>query len=488
MNLTKKACGVLVLIGLVSGLTACDTGSASSSPSQQAKLFSGAFIGSGLSTTVSVGSFSAAASLSQGARAGHTATLLDTGNILVVAGVDANGGFHQENELYDPQADTWTPVSQLSTSQNQGRLMDTTNTFPTGRQFHTATKGTTGVVVICGGLGFERIVNNQPVIEALGTTYTFNPQTNDFGLTPAPMVTPRYFHLAELLSNGTVLATVGWDQFGQGPKIALQSAEIFDIGLGTWSAAAGGAQAVTAGHTWGNMNVFGQNVIVVNGARFDNAAPPQMQQPIGMQVYGVSPIAVMIGSPNSTGRYSAGGEIYNVTNGNFGTGPTSTRNVGQAGVILSGAARLNSGGDIYYAGGENGTQGRFQNIATTELLEVATGQFKAGPEIGTSVPGAGGAPPTPIPTTHTEVGEIGVSGDVLIVGGAILNAQGQPQETPFCEIYDRLNNVMKGNLNMAEGRIDHRVVPIRGTNNILVIGGRDAAMNAPKDTCEIYRR
>ncbi|MBL4846832.1 MAG: hypothetical protein JKY65_15035 [Planctomycetes bacterium] len=495
MNLTKKASlsvAVLSLVGFLSVLTACDTGSGGLNPASQAKLFSGAFIGSGLTTTVSIGSFSAAASLSEGARAGHTATLLDTGTILVTGGVDANGGFHTENEIYDPAADTWVTVSSLSTPTGGQMLDPAGGTFVTGRQFHTATKTPTGVVVICGGLGFERVVNSTPVIEALGTTYTFNPTTNLFALTPAPMVTSRYWHMAALLSNGTVLATAGWDQFGQGPKTALQSAEIFDTGQGTWSSVQGGAQAIVAGHTWGNMHVFGQNVIVVNGARFDNAVPPtQQQMPIGIAIFGVSPQAVMIGSPGSTGSFSSGGEIYNVTNGLFGSGPASTRNNGQNGVLLSGSARLASDGNIYFAGGENlgpNRDTRFQNLSSTELLEISTGQFKAGPEIGESVPPAtAGNPPTPIPTTHTEVGEIGVSGDVLIVGGAILTQQG-PLETDFCEIYDALNNLMKGNLTLAEGRIDHRVVPITGTNTILVIGGRDAAMNAPKDTCEIYAR
>lgn len=493
MNLRATLATALGLTAAVAcGLTGCDTGNAGLSPKQQAALFSGAFIGSGLTTTVNIGSFSAAASLSQGGRAGHTATLLDTGNVLVVAGVDGNGAFHQENEIYDVAADTWTAVSTLNAANpNAGRLMDPTGAFVTGRQFHTAVKGTTGVVIVCGGLGFERLQNNQPLIEALTTTYTFNPTTNTFALSQTPMPTARYWHLSSLLSNGTMLTCVGWDQFGQGPKIALQSADIFDPASGGWTPVQGGAQALSAGHTYGNIHQFGQNVIVINGGRFDNAAPPtQQQMPIGLSVFGVSPQAVMIGSPGSTGKFSAGGEVYNVVNASFTNGPSPTRITPPRGILLSGATRLVNG-SIFFAGGEDlgpNMDTRFSNLATTELLELQSGAFKAGPSIGDSVPPPQGttvAPP--IPTTHTEVAEISTTGDALVIGGAIQTQQG-PMETPFCEIYDSLNNIMKGNLNMAEGRIDHRVVPIRGTTKILVIGGRDAAMNTPKDTCEIYSR
>ncbi len=71
------------------------------------------------------------------AREGHAATLLRSGKVFVTGGMYYNSGWDYEsrNELYDPTADQWTPVSAL----DQGRVS------------HTATVLNNGLIMIAGG-------------------------------------------------------------------------------------------------------------------------------------------------------------------------------------------------------------------------------------------------------------------------------------------------------------------------------------------------
>ncbi len=75
-------------------------------------------------------------------RVHHTATLLDDGRVLVVGGQDRSKPIASV-EIYDPHQDKWTMGPQL----------------PHAREFHTATKLPSGAVVVSGGKG-----NQQPLL------------------------------------------------------------------------------------------------------------------------------------------------------------------------------------------------------------------------------------------------------------------------------------------------------------------------------------
>ena len=62
-------------------------------------------------------------------RDGHTATLLPSGQVLVV------GGGSAQAELYDPASGVWTPTASLATP----------------RSYHTATLLPSGEVLVAGG-------------------------------------------------------------------------------------------------------------------------------------------------------------------------------------------------------------------------------------------------------------------------------------------------------------------------------------------------
>ena len=82
------------------------------------------------------GTWTATSSLAA-ARAGHTATLLPSGNVLVAGGGDCTGTHLSSAELYDPAAGTWTPTGSLGTA----------------RTAHTATLLPSGKVLVAGGEG-----------------------------------------------------------------------------------------------------------------------------------------------------------------------------------------------------------------------------------------------------------------------------------------------------------------------------------------------
>ena len=77
--------------------------------------------------------WSAAASLAT-ARGYHTATLLPSGQVLVVGGFNSSG-YQASAELYDPANNTWSAAASLATA----------------RAYHTATLLPSGQVLVVGG-------------------------------------------------------------------------------------------------------------------------------------------------------------------------------------------------------------------------------------------------------------------------------------------------------------------------------------------------
>lgn len=143
------------------------------------------------------------------ARAGHTATLLPTGKVLVAGGVGSNSPLIASNsaELYDPTTGTWSPTGSLNNA----------------RFNHTATLLPNGKVLVIGG-------QNDP---GISTAELYDPVTGFWTNTPAPGV-PRYLHTATLLPNGLVLVVGGIGFSG----VRTASVQLFDPNggvNGSWS-------------------------------------------------------------------------------------------------------------------------------------------------------------------------------------------------------------------------------------------------------------
>jgi hypothetical protein len=181
-------------------------------------------------------------------RSEHTATLLQTGKVLV-AGGEGRSGLAQ-TELYDPAAGTWSNTGSLITPRvlhqatllQDGRVLVTGGTtdddnFPplssaelydpvTGvwsstaqpniaRNVHTATLLANGMVLVAGnGRGAE----------------LFDPVTGQWSYTGF-LNAGRVNHTASLLSDGSVLVTGG---LKAGSNVSLDSAELYDRSTAKW--------------------------------------------------------------------------------------------------------------------------------------------------------------------------------------------------------------------------------------------------------------
>jgi len=125
----------------------------------------------------------------------HTATLLTDGRVLIAGGTDRSGGGGAATasaELYDPSTGTFTPTGSMNTDRAQ----------------HTATRMTSGEVLIAGGWnGHAADAADDPPWDPLFTEL-FDPTSGTF-VSTGSMSTTRIGHTATLLGDGRVLVLGG---------------------------------------------------------------------------------------------------------------------------------------------------------------------------------------------------------------------------------------------------------------------------------------
>lgn len=135
-------------------------------------------------------------------RAGHTATLLDDGRVLVTGGFDLND-YLDSAEIYSPTTNDWTPAPPMGST----------------RGYHTATPLAGGQVLVAGGTGTGNVV--------LASAELYDSTMGDW-MDTAPMGAARNLHTATPLTDGRVLVTGGV------AAAALNSAEIYDPVASSW--------------------------------------------------------------------------------------------------------------------------------------------------------------------------------------------------------------------------------------------------------------
>ena len=146
------------------------------------------------------------------ARAGHPATLLPNGKVLVSGGKNslATSDSLASAELYDPATAQWTEAGAM---------------FFTGRCDHTATLLANGKILVAGG--WYGAGHNSFLAEL------YDPVTGKWDRT-GTMTCQRSSHTATLLPGGKVLLAGG----GSGRKESDSTSEIFDSATGKWIVAA----------------------------------------------------------------------------------------------------------------------------------------------------------------------------------------------------------------------------------------------------------
>jgi N-acetylneuraminic acid mutarotase len=156
-------------------------------------------------------------------RAGHTATLLPNGKVLVIGGGTSA-------ELYDPDAGIWSTTGSLSEI----------------RSGHTATLLSNGKVLVVGGY-------HRP--EDLATAELYDPATGTWSLTGILSV-GRSNHTATVLSSGEVLVAGGGNAFG-----THSSAEVYDPVAGTWAI----TSSLSIGRLGHSATLLANGTILVSG-------------------------------------------------------------------------------------------------------------------------------------------------------------------------------------------------------------------------------
>lgn len=172
----------------------------------------------------------AAAGTTKVAHAGHTATLLESGKVLVVG--NATGNLVDGAETWNPADGTW----------------NLTGVMVGARSHHTATRLPSGKVLVAGGL-----TAGGPVASA----ELYDPSTGQWSSTGS-MAAPRGGHIATLLANGKVLVAGGSNAAGH-----RATAEIYDPSTGQWTSTA--SMTVARAGTTATLLSTGQ-VLLVGGS------------------------------------------------------------------------------------------------------------------------------------------------------------------------------------------------------------------------------
>ncbi len=167
------------------------------------------------------GSFSTTGSMNF-ARDGHTAVLLQNGQVLVVDGWNFTNGFMTSAELYNPAKGKWT----LTGSNSVSRSGDGAVLLPNGE------------VLLAGGSDM-----NATGTPTLTSAELYNPSTGTWSATGS-MTTPRTRFALVLLQNGQVLAAGGEQAPG---STTPSTAELYNPATGTWTATGSMTQAASGG-------------------------------------------------------------------------------------------------------------------------------------------------------------------------------------------------------------------------------------------------
>jgi hypothetical protein len=280
------------------------------------------------------GTFTATGSLAR-PRSGHTATLLPSGQLLIVGGDGGDDPAVDTAELYDPASGTFSDTGSPASA-------------PAG---HAATLLPSGQVLIVGGYGH---VDDGPD-SYFATAQLYDPASGTFVPTGS-MATARHLHTATLLASGQVLVAGGISEAGY-----ERTAELYDPASGAFSPTG----SLAAWHVYHSATLLRSGKVLIAGSG---------------------------GTANEDGLGTHGYcELYDPATGSFA--PTGVLEHGGRGPQ---ATLLASGLVLVAGGGET-------EVASAELYDPETGAFAAATPLVVARRG------------HTAT--LLLSGEVLIAGG-----------------------------------------------------------------------
>lgn len=195
-------------------------------------------------------------------RYGHTATLLPDGKVLVAGGASQSNTRLTSAELFDPATNLWTATGSMLSGHNR----------------HTATLLPNGKVLLVGAgtLGSNNLFNNAEL---------YDPATGAWAMTGSTVQT-RDFHTAVLLGNGRVLV------MGNIGSSSGASAEIYDPTTNTWTATA----PLTTARNYAAAVLLPNGKVLVTGASLSfTQATAELFDPATNTFAATSPIPIAAG-------------------------------------------------------------------------------------------------------------------------------------------------------------------------------------------------
>jgi hypothetical protein len=289
------------------------------------------------------------------ARDGHSATLLDSGQVLVIGGYAAaappSTATVATAELYDPNAGTFT----------------TTGDLLTPRTSHTATLLPGGQVLIAGG--------EDASLAILDGAELYDVRTGAF-TTTGSLQAARYSHTATLLPDGRVLLAGGSGGASNGPTA---TAELYDPRTGVFSAT-GSMNTARRSHT-ATLLKSGK-VLIAGGSAIGQPGTAEIYDPstgsfsltgeLTMDRYAHTATLLPDGRVLVAGGYNlsdpvASAEIYDPGTGVF----TTTESL--AAPRASHTALLMPSGQVLLAGGVGGST---PFLDSAELFDPGAGTFR----------------------------------------------------------------------------------------------------------------
>lgn len=381
-------------------------------------------------------------------RAGHTATLLQDGRILIVGGfktIAASGtnpggvGYALEPEIYDPIANTFTKLKDPALGGNLGEMLVgiTVNgqqyALPVARTYHTATLLDDGRVLIAGGFGWERVdTAGKPIQEDLMSAHVFDPKTNKFTLAQGLLNLPRSRHYATKLGDGTVLIAGGINNaIGNPPQpLTLPTGEIFDPKTGAFT-------------------LLSQNGVDMTVPRMDGVASYDETTQAVVFVGGVAMYTPQ-GATSPVLALSGGAEVYDPATKKF------TATTSKPAKDSRWQAAVQVGPELWTFGG-SGVGGVHGTIEYAGL-----GQFSGTAVVGSQV--------LATPRARAQAAAIGET-VVLVAGGTTLSAKPN-HELASCEIWNTDSKMLQKAPDMKNAR--NLFTLTTAGNKVYAIGGFNA--------------